>query len=107
MVQLPKPQRKSNFVCVCVWWAVCGILVPQPEIEPGATAVKVPSSNNPWTTREFPQLSALQLSATPSFLSPDLRFIHQGADANGGPLHQSQTVLVTMVTNNHFRLSTT
>ena len=32
----------------------CGILVPWPGIEPGATAVKAPSPNH-WTTREFPE----------------------------------------------------
>ena len=102
-MQSPKPQRKSS---VFFWVGIVyRILVSQPEIEPGATEVKVPSSNNHWTTGEFPQLSALQLIVTS--LSPDLHFLHQGADANGGPLHQSQTALVTMVTNNHSSLSTT
>ena len=31
----------------------CGILVPQPGIEPGPSALKVQSPNH-WTTREFP-----------------------------------------------------
>ena len=31
----------------------CGILVPQPGIEPGPTAVKAPSPNH-WTTRDLP-----------------------------------------------------
>ena len=33
--------------------AACGILVPQPGIEPGPSAVKAPSPNH-WTAREFP-----------------------------------------------------
>ena len=33
----------------------CRILVPQPGIEPGATAVKAPSPNY-WTARELPQI---------------------------------------------------
>ena len=33
----------------------CGILVPQPGIEPGPSAVKAWSPNH-WTTREFPIL---------------------------------------------------
>ena len=33
----------------------CGILVPQPGIEPRAPAVKVLSTNH-WTAREFPTL---------------------------------------------------
>ena len=55
-------------VCVCVhvhiyiyvvsgWgegW-VCRILVPQPEIEPGPSAVKA-WNPNPWTTRELPAI---------------------------------------------------
>ena len=32
----------------------CGILVPQPGIEPAPTAVKAPSPNH-WTAREFPK----------------------------------------------------
>ena len=32
----------------------CGILVPQPEIDPGSSAVKVLSPNH-WTAREFPE----------------------------------------------------
>ena len=35
---------------------ICGILVPQPGIEPWATTVKAPSPNH-WTTREFPPFS--------------------------------------------------
>ena len=31
----------------------CGILVPEPGIEPGPTAVKAPSPNH-WTAKEFP-----------------------------------------------------
>ena len=33
----------------------CGILVPQPGIEPWPLTVKVPSPNH-WTAREFPPL---------------------------------------------------
>ena len=45
-------------VCVCVepvWFegCVCGILVSQPEIEPGPSAVKARSPDH-WTTRELP-----------------------------------------------------
>ena len=36
----------------------CGILVPQPGIEPRPLAVKVKSPNH-WTAREFPQLGNL------------------------------------------------
>ena len=53
---------KYVYVCVCVcvcvvscWgegW-VCGTFVPQPEIEPGPSAVKAQSPNH-WTTRELP-----------------------------------------------------
>ena len=35
--------------------AVCGILVPQPGIEPGPSAVKAQSCDH-WTTMEFPTL---------------------------------------------------
>ena len=41
---------------VCIFWqsyTACGILVPQPGIEPGPRAVKAQSSNH-WTTRELP-----------------------------------------------------
>ena len=45
------------FFCFLVFfWShheACGILVPWPGIEPGASAVKVQSPNH-WTTREFP-----------------------------------------------------
>ena len=40
--------------------AVCGILVPQPGIEPGPLAVKAQSCNH-WTTMEFPILLFLLL----------------------------------------------
>ena len=39
----------------------CGILVSQPEIEPGFPTVKAQSPNN-WTTREFPILDTSALS---------------------------------------------
>ena len=44
-----------TFSCVCVCICVCvacGILVPQPEIEPQASAVKVQSPHH-WATREI------------------------------------------------------
>ena len=47
----------------CFFWphlAACGILVPQPEIEPRTLAVKVPSPNH-WTAREFPGPSHFDL----------------------------------------------
>ena len=34
----------------------CGVLIPQPGIEPRPIAVKGPSLND-WTAREFPSLS--------------------------------------------------
>ena len=48
---------KINLSLFFFFWphlASCGMLVPQPGIEPGATAVKAPSTNH-WTTREFPK----------------------------------------------------
>ena len=46
--------------CFILFWGVflaiphsCGILVPQPGIEPGSSAVKLQSPNH-WTTRELP-----------------------------------------------------
>ena len=51
------PQRDGGFFCFVFFWplrAACGILVPQPGIEPGPLAVKVRSPNH-WTTREFPE----------------------------------------------------
>ena len=44
------------FVFVFVFlphWAVCGVLVPQPGIEPLPVAVEEQSPNH-WTTREVP-----------------------------------------------------
>ena len=44
------------FVCLfCSCPAACGILVPQPGIQPVPPAVEA-QSPNPWTTREFPYL---------------------------------------------------
>ena len=43
---------------ICFFFFFCtayGILVPQPGIEPGPSAVKAWSLNH-WTTREFPHL---------------------------------------------------
>ena len=42
----------SFFFWLCL--PACGILVPQPGIEPGPSAVRAQSSNH-WTTREFPK----------------------------------------------------
>ena len=36
-------------------WVACGILVPQPGIEPGPLAERAWSPNH-WTAREFPEL---------------------------------------------------
>ena len=41
--------------------SACGILAPQPGIEPGPSAVKVPSLNH-WTAREFPVSFFLNVS---------------------------------------------
>ena len=41
--------------------AACGILVPQPGIEPGPSAVKAWSLNH-WTDREFPLSSIFKLN---------------------------------------------
>ena len=47
-------------VCVCFWshCAACGILVPQPGIEPTPPTVEVWSPNH-WTPRELPCLQFL------------------------------------------------
>ena len=47
----------------------CGILVPQPVIEPGPSEVKARSLNH-WATREFPHpaLEASKLSASPQLV---------------------------------------
>ena len=55
---LVKRQRLSewNFYFLFIFWpchASCGILVPQPGIEPGPSAMKVQSPNR-WTARELP-----------------------------------------------------
>ena len=45
------------FLCVCLFWLhrmVCGILVPQPRIQPVPPEVKVWNPNH-WTAREFPE----------------------------------------------------
>ena len=44
----------SSFGCVA-----CGILDPQPGIEPGSLAVRV-QSPNPWIAREFPSMHILK-----------------------------------------------
>ena len=40
------------FLSYSIIYPACGILVPQPGVEPGPMAVKVPSTNH-WTAREF------------------------------------------------------
>ena len=50
--------RISIYVSIYMFWPcriACGILVPQPGIEPGAPAVRAPSPNH-WTAREFPSI---------------------------------------------------
>ena len=44
----------------------CGILVPQPGIEPGPSAVKAPSPNH-WSAREFPVIYFMCSSVYMSF----------------------------------------
>ena len=47
----------KNVLTFFFFWlhlAACGILVPQPGNEPGATTVKAPSPKH-WTAREFPK----------------------------------------------------
>ena len=59
-------------VCVCVYFGrhvSCGILVPQPGIEPGATAVKALSHNN-WTAREVSRLLDFLMVETSLMSSP-------------------------------------
>ena len=41
--------------CLNLCHTACGILVPQPEIELGPSAVKAQISIH-WTTREFPKI---------------------------------------------------
>ena len=51
-----RPPTPIFFLFFYFFWpclAVCGILVPQPGIEPGPTAMKALSPNH-WTAREFP-----------------------------------------------------
>ena len=56
--QLLTSPRPLFFFCMA-----CGILVPQPEMEPAPLAVKVQS---PWTTREFPPpLSSNRIHPSP------------------------------------------
>ena len=43
------------FLFFCPHRVVCGILVPQSEVEPGSLAMKVKSPNH-WTTEEFPDI---------------------------------------------------
>ena len=46
--------------------ASCRILAPQPGIEPGSKAVKVPSRNH-WTAREFSKGSSSIVKAIRNF----------------------------------------
>ena len=50
---LEEPWEERNFFCFLFWphHAACGILVPQPGIEPESPALEVRSLNQ-WTTRE-------------------------------------------------------
>ena len=66
-LELASPFFLNCIFCLFIYLlhhTACGILVPQPGIELGPSAVRVQSSNH-WTTREFPashiQLSFLQL----------------------------------------------
>ena len=45
--------KENFFFFFCPYLTACGILVPQPGIEPGPTAVKAPNLN-PWVIREDP-----------------------------------------------------
>ena len=49
-----------NFFLSCPHYTVCGILVPQPGIEPKPSVVKAQNSNH-WTTRELPNTASLCL----------------------------------------------
>ena len=48
-----RPQTSTGFVFFLFGCVACGILVPQPEIEPGSLAVKVWSPNH-CPAKEFP-----------------------------------------------------
>ena len=57
---IPAINKIMRFLCVCwfvcLFWPchmACGILVPQPGIEPRPSAVRARSPNH-WITREFP-----------------------------------------------------
>ena len=49
-----EPKKLESPVILLIWLchAFCGILVPQPETEPGPLAAKAQSPNH-WTTRGF------------------------------------------------------
>ena len=54
--------------------AACGILVPQPGIEPGSPQWKLPSPNH-WTAREFP-LDPIMINVEDIFyFSPSLTLL--------------------------------
>ena len=48
------------FYSFCLHHEACGILIPQPGIEPGPLAMKAPSPDH-WTAREFPLCPVLKL----------------------------------------------
>ena len=54
----PPSQQPGFFFFFMAVLCDCRILVPQPEIEPGPSAVKMQSPNQ-WTCRGFPRLSEL------------------------------------------------
>ena len=49
-------EREVSYLFIWLHCVACGILVPQPGIEPRAMAVKALTPNH-WTTREFPERS--------------------------------------------------
>ena len=50
--------NRNLYIFFWLPWAACAILGPWPGIEPGPSAVKVPSPNH-WTSRKFPKVSIL------------------------------------------------
>ena len=59
----------------------CGILVPQPETEPGPSAVRAQSPNH-WTTRELPVIIFKLLLIKHKFWVTD-RHSHSGLSDSG------------------------
>ena len=79
--------------------AACGILVPQPGIEPGPLALRAQSPNH-WTAREFPDTVFLipTLPAThPSFKARNGLYSSSGLPSTGNNLHYP------LVLYEHFR----